>query len=159
MSQGGFSLTTQGPEQTEALAAALAARIPSGALLALRGDLASGKTCFVRGLAARLTPGEAVSSPTFTLVNEYAGEPSIYHLDLYRLTSPAEVFDLGYEDLFAPVDAIVVIEWADRVDSLLPARRLDIRFEHAGGDTRNIVLRDTLPLAAGWRDALHEALA
>lgn len=150
---GTLDWTTRSPEETEALGAALAGLLPLGALVALRGELASGKTCFIRGMARRFTRGEAVHSPTFTLVNEYGAGPKLYHLDLYRLTAE-EVADLGYEELFEPEDAVTVVEWAERAELLLPPRRLDVHFAHAGGDTRALRFHDRGLLPPGWQDAL-----
>ena len=115
--------------------------LPSGVVVGLRGELASGKTCFVRGMAARYAPGAGVHSPTFTLVNEYGGSKKLYHSDLYRI-GPDEVADLGYEELFEPTGGATVVEWAERAEPLLPARRIDVGFEHAGGDVRRITLSD-----------------
>jgi tRNA threonylcarbamoyladenosine biosynthesis protein TsaE len=129
---------------------ALAELLPAEAVVALRGDLASGKTCLVRGMAARFVPRQDVTSPTFTLVNVYGREPSLYHLDLYRLSHPAELAELGYEELFEP-DGLTVVEWAERAEGLLPATRLDIALEHAGGDTRRLTFTDRGLLGAkGW---------
>jgi len=146
------TVETQSPEQTERLGYALAALIPSGTVVALRGELASGKTCLVRGMARRYASGVPVHSPTFTLVNEYGDSPRLYHIDLYRL-SREEVADLGYEELFEP-EGITVVEWAERAEGLLPVRRLDIFLEHAGGDRRRLTFVDHGAMPEGWREAL-----
>jgi len=148
-----LSLETDSPEQTEALGFALAGLLPFGAVVALRGELASGKTCLVRGMAARIAPEAHVSSPTFTLVNQYGEGLKLYHVDLYRLGGPVEVVDLGYEELFDP-DGICVIEWAERAEALLPERRLDVVLEHAGPDRRRITLDDRGLLGPDWPEAL-----
>lgn len=109
-----MTFETNSPEETERLGYALAGVLPLGAVVALRGELASGKTCLVRGMAARCARGTPIHSPTFTLVNQYPGSPTLYHLDLYRL-STEEVADLGYEELFEP-DGIAVVEWAERAE-------------------------------------------
>ncbi|MEK7793258.1 MAG: tRNA (adenosine(37)-N6)-threonylcarbamoyltransferase complex ATPase subunit type 1 TsaE [Candidatus Hydrogenedentota bacterium] len=153
-----MQLTTRFAERTEALGHALASLIPDGSVIALRGDLAAGKTCLVRGLASAIAPGEAVSSPTFTLVNEYRGPRTLYHLDLYRTTSPREIADLGYEELFDTPDGLCAIEWAERAEALLPARRVDITLEHAGDDERRITIEDRGVMAPGWEAAIQAAL-
>ncbi len=135
-----FTLTTTSPEQTESLGAHLLRLLPDGAVVALRGDLAAGKTCLVRGMASGAAVEGNVNSPTFTIVNVYVGTRKIYHLDLYRLGSLEEVIDLGYEELFEPEDAITVVEWAERAGPLLPAHYVDIQMEHAGGDSRRITI-------------------
>jgi tRNA threonylcarbamoyladenosine biosynthesis protein TsaE len=124
-------------------------------VVALRGDLAAGKTCFVRGMASHFAPGELVTSPTFTLVNEYGSDTKFYHMDLYRLTDPREIADLGYEELFDP-DGVCAIEWAERAEPLLPDRRIDVTLEHAGEDRRRITLLNRGVLPEGWHERVRE---
>lgn len=152
-----YERLTHSPAETERLGTFLARLLPRGAVVALRGDLAAGKTCLVRGMAAHFAEGAAIHSPTFTLVNEYGDTTKLYHLDLYRL-STEEVADLGYEELFDS-DGVTAIEWADRAEPLLPPRRLDIYMSHAGGDRRHIIFEDTGVMPDGWKRALtpHEA--
>lgn len=157
MNNGSLELESRSPEETEAIAFALAALLPQGAFISLRGDLAAGKTCFTRGLVKRLAPEEQVTSPTFTIVNEYEGASRIYHVDLYRLETLDEVRGLGYEDIFAPPEGITIVEWAERAESLLPAARIDVAIEHAGTDRRHIKISNGLPLASNWRVVLQEA--
>ncbi|MPZ19604.1 MAG: tRNA (adenosine(37)-N6)-threonylcarbamoyltransferase complex ATPase subunit type 1 TsaE [Luteitalea sp.] len=123
---------------TIALAARLAARLEPGGVLLLFGDLGAGKTAFVRGLAEGLgVPAEEVSSPTFTLVQEYrGGKLPLYHVDLYRL-SPGEVDDLGL-DALAP-DGIIAIEWADRLPRPIPGA-VEVRLEDEGDDNRQVTI-------------------
>ena len=139
---------------------ALASLLPEGAVVALHGELASGKTCFVRGAAAPLSSAEYVNSPTFTIVNEYL-TPSgkVYHLDLYHLGCPEELADLGYEELFDAPDGVCFVEWAERAGSLLPEVRVDVFFEHAGEDVRTIRIVDAGVLSVGWRARLETAIA
>ena len=95
-----WTTVTRSQEETERLGAMLASLLPPGAVVALRGELASGKTCFVRGMAAGLAGDKElagrVHSPTFTLVNQYGDSPTLYHVDLYRLSGPEEVAGLGH---------------------------------------------------------------
>lgn len=153
-----FFLETQAPEETERLGKALAGLLGNGAVVALRGDLATGKTCLVRGMAGHFTSEPGVHSPTFTLVNRYGEEPPLYHLDLYRLAGPDELADLGYEELFDP-DGVCVIEWAERAGNLLPMRRVDLFLEHAGGDLRRIEIHSGGVLPEGWQKTLENALS
>jgi tRNA threonylcarbamoyladenosine biosynthesis protein TsaE len=115
---------------TAALAARLAGRVRAGDVIALRGELGTGKTVFARAFIRALRGAkEEVPSPTFTLVQIYEGEagaPSIWHFDLYRLTRPEEVFELGFEEALA--QAIVLIEWPERLGPLLPRQRLEVHF-------------------------------
>src|ERR1035437_1534068 len=86
------------PEETQALASALAAELKSGAVLALHGELGSGKTCFVQGLARALGVRQPVTSPTFTIVNEYRGRCPLVHMDLYRIGDPDELLSIDFEN-------------------------------------------------------------
>ena len=144
-----LTLETHCPEETERLGAALSNLLLSGSVAALRGDLAAGKTCFVRGMASRFATNEIVSSPTFTIVNQYGNGPRLYHVDLYRLAGVDELADIGYEELFEP-DGICVIEWADRAESLLPAQRVDVLFEHVDESTRRLTFHDLGALPPEW---------
>ena len=145
-----LTLTTHSEEETESVAAAIMELLPEGAVVALRGELGAGKTCFVRGMAS----DAPVSSPTFTMVNEYAGPPAIYHLDLYRIEHLSEVLDLGYEDLFDAPPGICVIEWAERAESFLPRTRLDITLEHVSPDERRISITNLRLLPEDWQVSL-----
>ena len=155
MNDDTLTLTSRSEGETEAIGRALMRLLPNGSVVALRGELGAGKTCLVRGMAAAIATTAAVSSPTFTMVNEYEGRPKIYHLDLYRIAEPREVMDLGYEDLFDPADGICVIEWAERAEKLLPPKRLDITLEHAGKTTRTIRIQDHALLPPDWQASLQ----
>ncbi len=146
-------IITQSPEETEAIGAYLAEIVPPGAVLALQGELATGKTCLTRGMTRRFAGAHIVHSPTFTLVNEYGDDRRLYHIDLYRLGSEEELLTLGYED-FIETDGVCVIEWADRAPHFLPERRLDIFLEHAGGDTRRLRFENHGLLPATWEQQL-----
>jgi tRNA threonylcarbamoyladenosine biosynthesis protein TsaE len=130
------TVTTRSEQETVDFARAFAARLRPGSVVLLVGDLGAGKTMFVRGLALGLgLDPDAVSSPTFTLIQEYRGHPSLYHVDLYRLQG-AEVDDLGLEEL-AAADAVVAIEWAEKLLERPPGA-IEVRFEDRGGDVREI---------------------
>ncbi len=125
---------------TKALAGALAVLVRPGDIIALAGDLGAGKTTFARFFIRRLGGDDIeVPSPTFNLVLAYdtpAG--TIWHFDLYRLEAPEEAYELGIEEAFA--DGISLIEWPDRLGSLLPDERLEVRLAVADGDHRTAVL-------------------
>jgi tRNA threonylcarbamoyladenosine biosynthesis protein TsaE len=134
------SHTTRSETETTAVARRLAARLASGDVVLLYGDLGAGKTAFVRGLAEGLgiAPHE-VSSPTFTLIQEYrGGRLPLFHVDLYRLDDPREVEDLGLDEIAR--DAVLAIEWAEKL-TRPPDRAVRVTLEHAGGDARRILVR------------------
>lgn len=119
---------TQSPDETRKFAAGLASRLQAGSVLALHGDLGSGKTCFVQGLAEAFGVIEIVNSPTFAIINEYRGRFRLYHVDLYRINSSAEAEALGMDD-FLEGDGITAIEWPEIFSSLLPKNTIHIYFE------------------------------
>ncbi|MCP4645933.1 MAG: tRNA (adenosine(37)-N6)-threonylcarbamoyltransferase complex ATPase subunit type 1 TsaE [bacterium] len=151
------TLETRSEAETERLGRTLAPLLPIGAVVALRGDLAAGKTCLVRGMAAHFGANGLVHSPTFTLVNEYGTDPKLYHMDLYRLGGPEELADLGYEELFEP-DGVCAVEWSERAGNLLPDARLEVLLEHGGEDLRRITFHDYGVLPDGWFDVMTDAL-
>ena len=126
--------------ETEQVGAHFAEGLIPGAIVLLYGELGSGKTAFVRGLAGALgvKPSD-VSSPTFTLINEYRGRPTIYHVDLYRL-DPNEVDDLGLIDL-GDSHGIIAIEWADHLPRTWTGA-IQVKFRDVGGDRREIKIED-----------------
>ncbi|MBT3295100.1 MAG: tRNA (adenosine(37)-N6)-threonylcarbamoyltransferase complex ATPase subunit type 1 TsaE [Verrucomicrobia bacterium] len=126
------------PEETHALAAELLKSLPARAVIALHGDLGSGKTCFVQGLAEALGVTEPVTSPTFTLVNEYMGTRALTHVDLYRLSDPDEALAMGFEELVES-DGITAVEWAERAEELLPAETLHLRFKTPEDGTTRVI--------------------
>jgi tRNA threonylcarbamoyladenosine biosynthesis protein TsaE len=134
-------LTTVGEDETVAAGERVARTLPSGAVLLLYGQLGAGKTAFVRGLALGLgAPADDVSSPTFTIIQEYAGQNvTLYHVDLYRLDS-AEVDDLGLEELVGG-EGVVAIEWADRWRGR-PDDAIEVTIEDRGEDRREIRIKN-----------------
>ncbi len=127
-------------EETQALAGRIAGTLSPGAVLALHGDLGSGKTCFVTGIARALGISEAITSPTFTMINEYQGTMPLCHMDLYRISQPEELFTLGIDDYFE-ANGITIIEWAERAGDLLPEDTLHVDFAvQDDRDTRRITI-------------------
>ena len=121
--------TSNSPGQTEEIGAALAAGLKPGAVLAFTGDLGAGKTAFVRGLARGLGIAERVTSPTFTIVNEYeGGRLPLFHFDMYRLGSSEELFDIGWEDYLAR-GGVCAVEWSENIADALEESciKVDIR--------------------------------
>ena len=133
------STTTDSEAATIDAGRTLGRRLSPGAVVLLEGPLGAGKTAFVRGLAEGLgCDGEDVSSPTFTIVQEYRGRVTLQHVDLFRL-SPAEVDDLGLEDLMT--GTVIAVEWPDRWRDP-PGDAIAVKIENLGGDRRNIEVRE-----------------
>lgn len=131
---------TESEAHTIALGERFAKTLAPGAVLLLFGGLGVGKTAFVRGLAKGLNlDSDSVSSPTFTLINEYSGRPTLYHVDLYRV-DPNEVDDLGLVDL-GDSKGIIAIEWADHLPRAWIGA-IQIEFRDVGGDRREIKIKD-----------------
>ncbi len=134
------SVITHSVEATQTLARQLAAALPPGAVIALHGDLGSGKTCFATGIARALEIPDAITSPTFTMINEYQGRLPLCHMDLYRIHDPDELFTLGLDDYFDS-DGITLIEWAERAGDLLPETTTHVLFEVLDEpDTRRVTI-------------------
>ena len=132
---------TSSEEETIEVGRDLAQTLPRPALVLLTGNLGAGKTTLTKGIAEGLgvTTRDEVSSPTFTLVHEYGG--GLFHVDLYRLEHPREVFTLGLEELLDQEDALVLIEWGERFRSVLPKADVEITIR-AEGDVRVIQVED-----------------
>jgi tRNA threonylcarbamoyladenosine biosynthesis protein TsaE len=133
------SFETALEEETIELGQRLARELPSRAVILLIGNLGAGKTTLAKGIISGLgaAPPEEVSSPTFTLIHEY-GEGRVFHIDLYRLDTAAQVATLGLDEIFDR-DAVVLIEWGERFLELMPPERIEIRLR-ADGDNRVIEL-------------------
>lgn len=121
-------------EDTRAIGAALAPLLEAGDAVALTGELGAGKTTFVQGVARGLGVTGTVGSPTFTLVREYHGRLTVQHADVYRLDRVQDVLDLGFEEMTD--DAVLIVEWGDAVEGLLPAEHLSIELTVPGEDER-----------------------
>jgi tRNA threonylcarbamoyladenosine biosynthesis protein TsaE len=119
----------------------IGARLRAGDVVLLHGDLGAGKTTLTQGIAAGLGVRDHVQSPTFTLVSEHPGASlTLYHVDLYRLSDPAELETFGFDDLLRPSDGVSVIEWPERAGEWLPEDYLAIELAVAGPDQRRITI-------------------
>ena len=131
--------TTNSPAETEAIGAALGKIIEPGMVIAYRGDLGAGKTAFTRGLAKGLGCTEIVTSPTYTIVNEYlGGRIPLFHFDMYRLRSSDDLFDIGWED-YLDRGGVCAVEWSENVDDAMEDA-LYITIEKLGEDARRITI-------------------
>lgn len=118
---------THSEQETEQLGEQLAKKLKPGTVIAYEGDLGAGKTAFTRGLARGLGITERVTSPTYTIVNEYPGKIPLFHFDMYRLSSSEELFDIGWED-YLERGGILAVEWSERVaDAMENPLRISIR--------------------------------
>jgi tRNA threonylcarbamoyladenosine biosynthesis protein TsaE len=138
---------TQSEEDTIALGERLAAELPARTVVLLIGNLGAGKTTLTKGIVKGLGAAQPdeVSSPTFTLIHEYS--PSAYHVDLYRLDSPAQLATLGLEEIFDR-EAVVLIEWGEKFLERLPEERIEIRLRATGENSREIEISSRLRLTA-----------
>ena len=150
--------TSAGPEDTEAIASAIGAVLSPGDVIVLIGDLGSGKTTFVRGLARGLGVTIGVKSPSFAIHLRYPGRIPLHHLDLYRLNDTRDLAELGLEDVLEQ-EGVTAVEWGERLGAWMPERALCIRFEDRGGSRRRLsmhgppALLELLRAREGWEGA------
>jgi len=130
---------TNSPTETEAVGAALGKRLEPGAVIAYRGDLGAGKTAFTRGLARGLGYSDPVTSPTYTIVNEYlGGRLPLFHFDMYRLASSDDLWDIGWED-YLERGGVCAVEWSENVDDAME-QAIYVTIQKLGGDARRIII-------------------
>lgn len=129
---------TNSPEETEKLGVKLGTFLKPGDFVNLIGDLGAGKTLFVKGIASSLNiSSREVTSPTFTLINEYTGTIPVFHFDVYRLEHQEELEDLGYEEYFFG-EGVTLVEWGDQIPNYVPDERLEIVFHRIDEKTRKL---------------------
>ena len=132
---------TNNVAETEALGAKLALALRPGDVVAFFGDLGAGKTAFVRGMARGMGLDARVSSPTFTIVNEYLGDRELCHFDMYRLEGSDELFDIGWED-YLRRGAICAVEWSERVEDAFDGGETRVKIEKLSDSERRITIED-----------------
>lgn len=136
---GTLVLDSGSPERTRDAGRALGGLLKRGAYICLYGELGAGKTTFVQGIASGLAVKEKyITSPSFSIINEYRGRLNLYHIDLYRLSGPADLEGIGFFEY--PGDGVAAVEWPERAKGLLPDERLDITIEDTGEGSRRITL-------------------
>ena len=141
-----MQFTTNSPAETEAVGAALGAVLKPGTVIAYRGDLGAGKTAFTRGLARGLGAGEIVTSPTYTIVNEYlSGRLPLFHFDMYRLASSDDLWDIGWED-YLDRGGVCAVEWSENVDDAME-NAIYVTIHKTGEESRRIVIEGGMDLA------------
>ena len=130
---------THSPEETEKIGEALAKSLQPGTILAYRGNLGAGKTAFTRGLARGLDCKETVTSPTYTIVNEYlGGRLPLFHFDMYRLASSDDLWDIGWED-YLEREGVCAVEWSENVQDAME-NAVTVTIEKLGENTRRITI-------------------
>lgn len=130
--------------ETMDFALQFASTVKPGDVICLKGDLGAGKTHFVKGFAGAFgVPAEQVSSPTFTIIQEYSGSIPVYHFDFYRLKSPNEALEIGTEEYFYG-DGVSIVEWPDKIRTLLPSHSIFVSLTHKGGNKRLIEIEDSI---------------
>jgi tRNA threonylcarbamoyladenosine biosynthesis protein TsaE len=131
------TIRTDSPDATRVVAAALGELLVAGDVVLLVGDLGAGKTAFVQGLARGLGVEEPVTSPTFTIVQQYQGRLPLAHVDVYRLDRVQDLYDLGFDELVD--DGVTVVEWGDLVEQVVPADHLVVRIELGAADNERVL--------------------
>jgi len=160
MGEGAFTLemVSKRAEDTLRLGEILGRCLSPGDVVALTGELGSGKTCLTQGIARGMGVSARyhVTSPTFTLINEYPGDITLYHVDVYRLSGPVDLEDLGYEEYFYG-DGVVVVEWAEKIESILPVEKCCVvRLRYLDENTREIKISGPAEKMAKISQALTE---
>lgn len=134
---------TKSKEETKRVGALLGEGLRGGEIITFYGDLGAGKTAFVSGLCEGLSIEAEVTSPTFSLVNEYRGEKTLYHFDMYRIGTEAELYSIGFYD-YLNDDAVIAIEWAENVIDYLPESDITIKIEKISENERKITIKGAL---------------
>lgn len=140
-----IELITNSANDTIEFGKSVARAVEKGAVISLVGDLGAGKTTFTKGVARGLGIMDNVTSPTFTILNEYVGEEKrLYHFDFYRIEDPDELVELGFEDYFPSTDGLTIVEWVEKAPSVLPKKFYQITFEKIDDDKRRIVFEEVV---------------
>ncbi|MBI4744104.1 MAG: tRNA (adenosine(37)-N6)-threonylcarbamoyltransferase complex ATPase subunit type 1 TsaE [Actinobacteria bacterium] len=147
-------LKSASSNQTQKFAKSLAKFLIPGDIISLTGDLGAGKTCFTQGLASGLGIDLSITSPTFNILKEYQARLPLYHFDAYRIESVNDFFEIGYEEYFFG-DGVTVVEWGDKIKSLLSDEYLEIEFKRIDDTTRELLI---VPYGARWKNIVEEWL-
>lgn len=140
-----IELITNSANDTIEFGKSVARAVEKGAVISLVGDLGAGKTTFTKGVARGLGIMDNVTSPTFTILNEYVGEEKrLYHFDFYRIEDESELVELGFEDYFPSADGLTIVEWVEKAPSVLPKQYYQITFEKIDDDKRRIVFEEVV---------------
>ena len=135
-----MEIITQSAQQTQKLGEKIGRDLKPPVFIALYGELGSGKTTFIQGLAKGLGIKKRITSPTFVFIKKY--QPNFYHIDLYRIEQTKEVKSLDLEEIFSEPKAVIAIEWAKKIKEILPKKRIDIWFNYLNNNKRRILIKD-----------------
>lgn len=148
-----IKIKTKSPEETEKIGYNIGKALKGSEIICMIGDLGAGKTTMTKSLAAGLDIEDYITSPTFTIVNEYAGRLKLYHFDVYRIGDVEEMYDLGYEEYFYS-DGVCIIEWSNLIEEILPKERLIIEINRGQDeDIREITIK---PIGKKYEDIVKE---
>lgn len=131
-------LESYSEQETKNIAKDIASRIENNAVIVLNGELGAGKTKFTEGFLSYFNLENEISSPTFTIVNEYKGDRDVYHFDVYRLADEDEFYDIGGEEYFEK--GICIIEWSKLIENTLPKNRIEVTIEKVDENKRQIII-------------------
>lgn len=135
--------TSTSPKQTQALGRKLLEQFPEAKVICLKGPLGSGKTCFTKGVGEALNiQKNQIKSPTFTTLLEHHGNRKLLHLDFYRHENAGDLMKDWWDELLDQPNAVIVVEWAERIEPHLPEKRIDIEFIDKGGNERHLILTE-----------------
>ncbi len=134
-----YEIITHSAKETEGVGMSLAEKAGPGAVIAMRGGLGAGKTAFVRGFASAMGVSDRVTSPTFTIVNEYEGRIPIFHFDMYRLSGSDELFEIGWEDYIAR-NGVCIVEWSENTDDIFDSGTITVTIEKLSDSDRKITI-------------------
>ena len=136
-----LKLISRNPDDTLEIGRIVGEELAAGDVVALIGDLGTGKTCFTQGIARALDVSEeyCITSPTFTLINEYPGRINLYHMDMYRISDARETLDMGFED-YLTGEGICVVEWAEKIAHMLPEEAVFVHITYIDENERDLIL-------------------
>lgn len=137
-----MTFQTYTTEQTIELGKKIGEKLTPGSVIAMEGTLAAGKTTITKGIAEALGVTDTVTSPTFTLISEYEGKIPLYHMDVYRLDSTEDFLNLGVEDIIYNGKGVSIIEWSEKVRSVLPKQTITLRLEPKDDGSRTITIEN-----------------
>ncbi len=152
-----LEVTTEGPGETMRLGARMGSLITGRMVIALTGELGSGKTVLARGICGGLGVRGPVTSPSFIIVNEYEGRLPVYHVDLYRIDSPGELESTGFDE-YAGGEGVTIVEWAEKAEGRIPSPALDVRIASTGREERAFRISARGDDAVSLLEALEERM-